>query len=290
MLQLSDSDAPERSAPRPGERMGGGLLGSSLLHLLVVLLALLGQPWLMQAPRPALHIMPVDLVQLGETSASPPAAETAALPQQRAAEVAPADSSAAVPLAQTPPARLAPREAAPKPERPITSRSAQPSQSSPPRPPSRPAASPADALSRRLEQLAQLKQEPPPIPAAPRRQEGAGASNLAAASAASRAARDASYGVKDFLRAQIERHWNPDRQALHSDWRVSIHILLDRDGSVRRADIIDDPLYRSDTAYGEFARSARNAVLLSSPLAVPPGAYRLPEEVTLDFDLEQDAR
>jgi hypothetical protein len=147
---------------------------------------------------------------------------------------------------------------------------------------------PVDPLAARLEMLAQLRQPAPPMPSDPRQQEGTGASNVTATSANAARARDASYSVKDFIRAQIERHWNLDGARLKSsDWVVAIHIVLSPDGTVTSAEIVDDPRLRSDSAYHDFALSARNAVLLSSPLTVPPGEYDIARDIVLDFNSKQ---
>jgi hypothetical protein len=75
-----------------------------------------------------------------------------------------------------------------------------------------PQRAPADALATRLEKLAQLRQPPAQLPPSPRQQEGSGASNVNAASANATRGRDASYGVKDYIRSQVERRWNRDRR------------------------------------------------------------------------------
>ncbi len=48
--------------------------------------------------------------------------------------------------------------------------------------------------------------------------------------------------------------------------------------------------YRSDPAYRDFALSARNAVLLSSPLALPDGAYDVARDLVVEFDARQVLR
>jgi len=147
---------------------------------------------------------------------------------------------------------------------------------------------PADDLAARLERLARLRQPAPPMPPNPRRQDGSGASNLTASSADAARARDAAYAVKDFIRAQVERRWNLNVTAPKGgDWVVAIHILLRPDGRVSRAEIVDTPRYRSDDAYRDFALSARNAVLLSSPLTVPAGEYDIAKDIVLDFRSKQ---
>jgi hypothetical protein len=48
---------------------------------------------------------------------------------------------------------------------------------------------------------------------------------------------------------------------------------LTRDGIVSKAEIVDQLRFNSDATYHSIALSARNAVLLSSPIALPAGAY-----------------
>ena len=50
---------------------------------------------------------------------------------------------------------------------------------------------------------------------------------------------------------------------------VSIHVVLTPDGVIRKAEIVNDR--DTDAAYHSLAISARNAVILSSPIALPPG-------------------
>jgi len=110
-------------------------------------------------------------------------------------------------------------------------------------------------------------------------------SNVTAASTGAAHGFDAAYALKDFIRAQVERRWNVDRSGIKSEyWAVSIHIQIDPSGRVTQAQIIDDPHYSANPGYDDFARSARNAVLLSSPLRIPPGLYDLAKDIVVDFD------
>src|SRR5579872_915043 len=86
--------------------MTGGLIGSSMLHVLVVLLILFGLPRLPQSP-PQAMIMAVNLVRLGEKTAAPSSPERAPLPQEKAREVAKLEPAQPVPDAQTPPPQAA---------------------------------------------------------------------------------------------------------------------------------------------------------------------------------------
>ena len=282
----------------PGKRLdsiGGALIGSALLHGALLLLALLS----LSGPAPDEHAIPINLVFLGEKTTSPAAELVAPLPQKSATELPQAEPERAVPAEETPPPQAAPVHAQEKsaPDRAIPEPTAKP-KAPPPvnaeEPDPHPAAKlkqqpkPADDLSVRLEQLARLRQPAPPLLATPRQQEGSGASDLTAAGVDAAPAADARYGVKDFIRAQVERRWNPDRKMLKSvNWAVAIHVLLRPDGSVESAEIVENGRRPADSGYDDFARSARNAVLLSSPLAIPPGEYEIAKDIVLDFHSRQ---
>lgn len=304
MRPIFDRDPWTDAAPSPAEgkradRMTGGAIASSALHMLVALLLVLGLPGRPPPPQMA-ALMSVNLVRLGEKTAAPPSPAKAPLPQAKAKEVATAEPAKAVPVEQTPPPLAAQRQArdsaAPalvtvvKPERKpeIPRHETLPKHSAVAAAPLRRPPSPAADLDNRLKLLAQLRQPAPPVPAHPRQQDGTGLSNVTAMSANAARGRDAAYGVKDFIRAQVERRWNLDRSMVNgADWVVAIHIMLNPDGSVRRAEIVDNPRYHSDSAYRDFALSARNAVLLSSPLTVPPGDYDIAKDIVLDFNATQ---
>jgi len=72
------------------------------------------------------------------------------------------------------------------------------------------------------------------------------------------------------VRSQVERHWNVDLESLEDrNISVAIHVVLTPDGAIRTAEIVDDR--RSDAELHSLAISARNAVILSSPIALPAG-------------------
>jgi outer membrane biosynthesis protein TonB len=128
---------------------------------------------------------------------------------------------------------------------------------------------PPDKLEVKLRKLAQLR-DPIVDPHLP--QQGEGLSRIAATRP------DAALGsestIKDFLRDQIEHHWSPDLSMLHGrSISVSIRIALTSAGVVTRAEIVNSPALGVDSTYDDIAISARNAVLLASPLTLPPGHY-----------------
>jgi hypothetical protein len=125
-----------------------------------------------------------------------------------------------------------------------------------------------DEIELKLQRLAQTLQpgadaqpatrEPNPARVAPMRGSGA----------------DGTYRVTDFVRAQVERRWGPDLGALgNRSFLVRIRVEMTGQGVVTKADIVPDPGFAGDADYQAIARSARNAVLLSSPFALPHGDY-----------------
>ena len=292
MLAVTESDLGLRPERAPRERMAPGLLGSLALHGVVALLILLLLPrWLATPPEPE-QIVPIDLVTLGARTEAPAADQKASLPQEQAEQKAERDRPDPVPAPQTPPPpqALAPKaraSAAPVPVAAVNPDAAEhlpkPGHSAAAKP--RPTPSPADDLAAKLQSLARLRQPAPPIAPNPRPQEGSGVSNITASSANARLGSTATYSVQDFLRAQVERHWYWDRRRLGAgDWAVSIHVVLNGDGSVAKAEIIDDPRHDGDPTYHDLALSARDAVLLSSPLNLPPGRYAAVKDITLTLD------
>ena len=98
-------------------------------------------------------------------------------------------------------------------------------------------------------------------------------------------------GVKDFIRAQIERHWEFDLRDLGAaELVISIHLQLNADGSVAKVEIVDDPRYASEPHFRSIASSARNAVLASSPLHLPPGTYDAVKDITLNLNPREALR
>lgn len=290
MLAVTERDLDFRREGRPRERMGPGLLGSLVLHGVTALLILFLLPsWLATPPAPV-AVVPVDLVALGARTAAPPADQQASLPQEQAKETAEKDVTDPVPAPETPPPPQAPTPrarqssgpsplAAVNPEDPARLPKRGPAAAAKPRP----TPSPADELTTKLQSLAKLRQPAPPVAPNPRPQEGVGLSNVTASSANAAPGSRASYSVNDFLRAQVERHWYWDRHRVgRVDWAVSIHVVLNTDGSVAKAEIVDDPRHGGDPIYHDLALSARNAVMLSSPLNLPPGVDV--REVTLTLD------
>jgi outer membrane biosynthesis protein TonB len=293
--QVDCADAPLASRYRT--RMGTGFIGSFALHGLVLVLVALS--WEAQAPPQRISVVAVNLVRLSDRTTSPPSPQTASIPQDKATTVPQSEPAQIVlapivePLPQpvTPIQPSAPQsEASQKPKQKTNSPSTAVTSAS--RPTTTTAhthrLSPNEQLAARLKLLAGLRQTVPPKSNNARQQDGTGISNITAATADTIPGRYATYAVRDLIRAQVERRWNLDRTQLGArDWVVAIRITFSPDGTVQRAHIVNNERLRSDSAYHDFALSARNAVLLSSPLTLPPGTYGFTTEVVVDFASRQ---
>ncbi|HIJ63686.1 MAG TPA: hypothetical protein HPQ04_13415 [Rhodospirillaceae bacterium] len=178
---------------------------------------------------------------------------------------------------------VAPEQAVPAPPsaRPPAPPSRPPAQAAKPKPP-RPAI-PTDAFNTMLRDLGALRAANLGTPAAANG--GIGANSETALG------RRGLQGLKDFIRAQIERRWEFDvRSLVDTEVVVSLHVVLAEDGSVTKADIVDDPHYAGDPLYRQLARSLRNAARVASPLQLPPGDYAAFRDLTLQFNPRQVLR
>ena len=140
---------------------------------------------------------------------------------------------------------------------------------------------PLDALDAKLKALARLKQPDSPLKIG----EGEG---VAAIDAANGAIGDrATYAIRDYVLAQVLRRWTLDlSRAGTRPLAIKIAVTMKRDGAITQADIVEQARAKTDAVYRDVAIGARNAVLLSSPIALPAGDY--PKE--MHFTLLMDTR
>ncbi len=226
--------------------VGPGFAFSLLLHILFAILIVYVIAHFGHRPEPSLaRFLPVDIIPLAEHASSPPRALRAPLPH----------------AAPTPPAHVVPTS------------SHHPVALSPTR-----RQQVQDPLEIRLKQLAKLRQPDSTVPHLEN-----GASDEVATSNDAPTGEMAAYRVRDFLRAQVERRWSLDlKHARNAVIRVRVKVA--RDGTVTEAEIVDRARYANDAAWRAIALSARNAVLLSSPLTFPSGYAAGPIGVTLALD------
>jgi hypothetical protein len=246
-MALADFPARDNGPPLQGAgwKRHPGLVLSLLLHLLL-LLAIFR---FLQNPAPhetsAPPVVAIDIVRLGMEHASPASPRKSPMPLQSANPTRRQEASNPVK------AQGVGKNATPL---------------------------PLDDIDAKLRALAKLRQPQTD----PRLLAHDGISNVDASDGAARG--DARYSVRDFVRAEIERHWNLDLSQLGDrDFSIPLHIVLKRDGTILKAEVVETPRFRDDKAYRFIAISARNAALLSSPLKLPPGDYEPVMDMELSF-------
>jgi hypothetical protein len=131
---------------------------------------------------------------------------------------------------------------------------------------------PPDEMEARIARMAELRAPDTALPS-PDNGTGAGSGN------------GGGYALSDFVRAQILRRWWPtlDSQAQRGT-PVAIRLKLSRAGVISDVRIVDQARFINDKLFREMALSARNAALLASPIALPPGRYDAVMEIAITLD------
>jgi outer membrane biosynthesis protein TonB len=90
----------------------------------------------------------------------------------------------------------------------------------------------------------------------------------------------------DLIREQIARCWNVPAGARDAkDLVVEIRVVVDPDGTVRQATIVDQARFGSDPFFRAAAESARRAFFnpMCRPLHLPPEKYAIWKDLVVDF-------
>jgi hypothetical protein len=139
---------------------------------------------------------------------------------------------------------------------------------------------PADPLETKLQALAQLRQPDTDTRIV---ENDASESNRSVADDAAAAGGRGVLSLRELIRAQVERRWNLDVTALgNNSYSVPIHVEMTSAGVVIKAEIVNTR--PADPVYHDIAVSARNAVLMSSPLSLPAGHYQGVIDMILDLN------
>ena len=250
MASLPNVDALVGAIRQRARDTGPGFASALFLHgLAVALIILLHMPIGSPPPNSALRIVPVDVVQLGEQTASLPAELNSVLPQEKW-----------VPARREEEANpAAPEGIAPSGTKPV----------------------PLDNLEAKLRSLARLRQPE----TAPNVIANAGQSDVTSTSDDAVAGDQTAYSVRDFVRQQVVRHWTLDLKTLgQRRFEIAIRVVMTKTGRIEKAEIVDQQRYRTDPVFRDIALSARNAVLLSSPVPLPVGNYADVMTMTLNFN------
>jgi hypothetical protein len=292
-----------------------GLAASGALHLVLIAVLVFGLPTLFHPPPPQEMPIAVDLVTIGpETHATHPnpvAPQPQAKPieptpgpvaakPERKPEPPPTTPTAAAAPAPTPPIRPEPKPAPPPPlpevkpappPKPVEQVVA-PRPSEKPEAPKQTAANAARAQARKydpgrfdalLRNLAAADLSPPP--AAPPRKSPPAAGAWSSQPKAPLGSR-LSASELDLVREQIARCWNVPAGARDArDLVVWIRAVVDPDGNVRQATIVDQGRAAADPFYRAAAESARRAFFNPAcrPLRLPPDKYEIWRDLLVDF-------
>ncbi|HEY1709332.1 MAG TPA: hypothetical protein VGG10_13780 [Rhizomicrobium sp.] len=144
---------------------------------------------------------------------------------------------------------------------------------------------PEDAFDAKLKALSQLRQ--PDAELQPLDNSGVDADTASNGASGGHA----SYSLRDFVRAQVIRHWNLDYSMLGGRrFTIAIRVAMTSQGTIDSAEIVDKTRYAGDAIFREIALSARNAVTLSSPIPLPPGDYQPVMNFTITLDPRDAAR
>jgi outer membrane biosynthesis protein TonB len=306
---------PAAGRPAP-ELMPSGLALSGALHLGLIAVIVLGLPGLFSAPPPQETPIAVELVTVApETHATHPnpfRPQREARPIPAKAPPAPKPEPQPHPAAAMPPAAAAPPpppkpKPAPKPE-PVAAKPPPPIPQAKPKlearerhetprpemrkpdtqafaklldrlekqPPERqPQTVSFDALLKNLTRQQQAAvQDAPPLP----HQQAAAAE--ASSQPKATLGSELTASQLDLLRQQIERCWDVPAGARDAkDLVVEVKAVVNRDGTVREAAVVDTGRYNADPFFRAAADSAKRAVLNpqctgpGNPLKLPPDQY-----------------
>jgi hypothetical protein len=244
--RLAVEPTPEDPRRKFALENGPGVLTSGLVHGLALLLILFGFGTIVHPERNQLHTVFVDIVHLGETTQSPPAPQKSPTPQQQA-------FARRAPTAHSPEIGVLPNS------KPVV----------------------RDDFLNRLNSLSKLRAPETDTQAL----QGQGESRAPSTSNDATQGDEAMYSLRDYIRAQILRRWNLDLGATGArSIVVGLHVVMKANGTIASAEIVDKHRYATDAAFRQIAMSARNAILLASPINLPAGHYPAATAMTINLN------
>jgi outer membrane biosynthesis protein TonB len=287
--------------------MGRGALISALFHAIILAAVYFGLPdWI--EPEDIPQPIPVQLATIADITTPPkqeqptPAPTPVEKPKPPEPEPTPPPPQAETPPPEPPPPtppepqpqpdivppEPVPEETVPEPKPAAEQQAAvEPPKPVPPQKPKPPQEKPVeqpkpqeDALQSLLKNVLKDQPEPSQTPPQPNQQptQPLTQQNLS----------DAPLTISeiDAIRQQMAKCWNVPAGARDAqNLAVEIRVMLNPDGSVARAEIVDTARMASDTFYRTAAESAYRAVLQCSPLQqLPVKKYNSWKVVTLNFD------
>jgi hypothetical protein len=290
-------------------------------HLAAMVIAVFGLPQLLSPPPEISEPVIVEIAELGdktnppprqvespkpvETPAEPPKQDVAPTPEPPKPEPPKPEPPKPEPPKPVPPPPPKPAEPEPEPIPVPTPKPKPPEPKPEPKPeekpapdllkdvkppPKKPPPPTKDDFDSLLKSVDKMRDSAKPAPA-PQPQQLAAGSNKTVNSNSNIPSEPVSMSDKDYIAAQFRKCWNFDPGARDAgNLIVRVHVLLNSDGSVVRADIVDDPRYYSDNYFRSASDSARRAVYTCSPIKLPPGKYDALKDLVLNFDPRDSVR
>lgn len=264
--------------------MSKGLLFSTALHGLIVVMAWVGVPFArrdVQIDSP----IAVELVEIAEVTAAPPPEPE----PEPAPEPEPEPEPEPAPAPEPPPEEPAPPPPPPPPPEPEPAPEPEPEQVAalppPPRvavPPRKPTPPQRDQFADLVSLVKDLEKEvanrPEPDPSD--ETEEPAETPVRTLQTADRA----TLSERDAIRAHIENCWriDPGKEGI-SELSADISVSINPDGSVRSAVIQNTARYFTDSAFRTFADGARTAVLSCRNIPISPQRYDIFKEIVFTF-------
>jgi len=293
-----------------------GYYASAALHVIVAAVAIFGLPHIMPDPPQIEDAVVVELAPVAEKTNAPPKQQAQPKAEEKPAEPEKQDTPP-VPEPKPEPPQPKPEPPPPPkpPEPPPPPKPPEPTPPPPPKPEPAPTPTPKpeppkppppkpeppkeqpkkkddfdSMMSSALNTLQKPKPQSNPSPA-PQPQNTPAASKVTSNSSSWDPTQPISMADKDFIAAQFRKCWSFDPGAKDpASLIVRIHVLMNSDGSVSKAEIVDDPRYYSDSYFRSAADSARRAVYSCSPIKIPPGKADAFRDLVLNFDPRDSIR
>jgi outer membrane biosynthesis protein TonB len=260
--------------------MRTGAMVSAILHVSIILLTVVGFPFLMPEITPT-PVIDIEFVEIGEmtnvretvkaddkppTPEPKPEPEETEIPPQELA-LAPDTPSLTVDKLPEPPPE-------PEPPKPEEAKKPEPPKEKPKEKPKKKEEFDVDQVMKDL--LAQAPEAKPETQSDKTRERvGAGTAQMSTQ-------RDAIAGM---LRSQVERCWSPPIGAPNAEQLiVSLEVSLGPDGAVRGLPQVVDTTRLGDTYYRAAAEAAQRAVMQCSPYQLPAEYYDVWKAIKFNMD------
>lgn len=281
------SAATAHHMPTIEPQMRGPLFVSMALHMLIVVLAIVGLPYI-KSEMPEIQQISVEIVRADDSALKPPPAEQKRPPQQiekppEAPPRPPQMTAEAPPKPSAPEKPQEPDLALPMEKAPEQVKKPEPKKEPPPKPVKRPEPAKEQVADKQEEFKSLLRNLMPdePTPTSPSQEKAEETSPLA------RFSQQMSMTEMQGLQAQLSQCWKLMSGARYAeDLIVEIKLFVNPDRTIRDAQIVNQLRYMSDGYYRAAADSALRAVRdpHCNPLDLPPNKYDLWREITVVFD------